>query len=131
MKKPIGVYIIAILLLISTLFTFLLMSLFFYAFIRSSTEMPVHLVLMMILTWLLSIFGFIVSIGLLKFKRWAHHFILVFALIGIFLAPINLILQSLQELVDIPQVFSLGLSMIFNIFILLYFPKKKIKIHFK
>lgn len=130
MNRPIGVYIIAIILLISSFFTFILMSMFFYAFTASSANIPFYLLILMILTFLLSIFNFVVSIGLLRFKKWSHRLIIYLNIIGLFLAPINLVIQIFQEVINVTQLVSLGLSIIFSIIILIYFSRKEIKNYF-
>jgi hypothetical protein len=130
MHRPIGVYIIAIILLISSFITFILMSMFLISFVITSINFSFYLMIFTILTFLLSIFTFIVSIGILRFKKWSYHSIIYLNIFELFFAPINLIIQIFQYKIDITQLVSLGGSIIFSIIILQYFSRKEIKKQF-
>lgn len=130
-KKPIGVYIISIIIMLSFIITMPILFLLTIGLINSGIKIPPILFTQLMITFVMGTINFILAIGLLMFKKWAHLFMLIFARIGILIGAVSFIVESFKPLVDLPIIFSIGIGMLFNIIILIYLPKKNIKSHFK
>jgi len=143
MKKPIGVTVFGILVIIfaalgilGTLFSFLAFGLM--ANLPMFQQMPMqynmaYMLFSLISSLIMGVLGLIAGIGILKLKNWARVLLIVFAIVMIVLGLVSLIYSGMMN-IGIGIIFVI-MGFIFSIvyygLILWYFNKKKVKIVFK